>query len=366
MKKIQTKEAWIEEAKEYFGEDVQIDESSLQEALIAEYQQGTDSWVVKLLSIFGGLFASGTFIGYFVVTNIFQTAWVSLSFGLIMIALSIIIAREMRHLVLDTTILCSYFAGFFLVGIGLHKMISHHRSDDAIALTLMLFALLSFLFSSRPMITLFAILIFEGAAYSLIIIHDAYDFLHVFFAVNVFLFFMLMKGESFFLTAKNFLKRRFIASRYAILSTLWLANYCWMILSAMPSVKINHAFTWISSVIAIVPLIWVILDLGKRLELKSALHQWLLAAVVVLVLLPTIHYPAIAMSLMMLLFSYRIKVLIGIVSGALGLVFFIGQFYYDLHNTLLEKSYMMFGTGVAFLVLLLLTRKKFFSHEDIQ
>lgn len=365
MKSIQTKETWIEEAKLIFGEDVQMNESSLQQSVDNYYQFGNNSWIIKALSIFGGIMAFGSFLGFIAATNIFEKPYVSIVFGLLLIAFTIFISKSVRHLIIDTSLLCSFFTGFVLVGVGLDKILPHAKFDDVMAATTLFLALLSFLFSSRFMITFFSLLIIEGSAFSFILIHDAFDFLHLFFAINVALFFVVMTKESYFLTAHDFLKSRFLAARYAILTALWLANYCWMILSLMPYTKFTLAHTWISSTIALAPLIWLMFDLGKRLELTSRFHQWLIVSAVVVLTLPTIHYPAIAMSLMIMMFSHRIHFLLGVISGALALVFFIGQFYYDLHYTLLEKSYMMLGTGILFIGMLLVSRKKIFSHEEI-
>ena len=368
MNNFKTTEAWVEEAKQCFGEDLVLNEESMQKSLVDSYQRETNSWIIKLLSVFGGVFAFGSFFSFIAMSNLFDKPYFSLFVGLVMIVFSNIISRTLHHLVMDTVILCTYFTGYFLIGLGLNKIVGYHWSDDAIASATLLIALASFLFSSRPMIIFFSVLIFEGAAFSFILIHDAYDFMHVFFAVNVVLFFVLMTKESFFITTGNFLKHRYNELRNAILISLWLANYAWMILSSLSSSQHNHivlTHTWISSIAGILPLVWLLFDLGKRLQLKSPLHQWLMVIAVILFLVPTIYYPAIAMSLMILLFSYRIRLWLGVYAGALGLVFFIGQFYYDLHVTLLQKSYMMLGAGIAILVLLLLTRKKLFSHEEI-
>jgi len=73
--------------------------------------------------------------------------------------------------------------------------------------------------------------------------------------------------------------------------------------------------------------------------------------------------PAISGSLLLLLLSFKVNYRTGVALGIMGFIYSIGMFYYDLNITLLQKSLIMFGSGVFFILLYFLIFKKSNSHE---
>ena len=74
--------------------------------------------------------------------------------------------------------------------------------------------------------------------------------------------------------------------------------------------------------------------------------------------------PATCGALLILLISFHTGHRLGLILGVVGVIYFVGQFYYNLHYTLLIKSMIMFGTGTMFLAAWLILKKTLKRYEQ--
>jgi len=96
------------------------------------------------------------------------------------------------------------------------------------------------------------------------------------------------------------------------------------------------------------------------MQYKSGIY-----ALSILLLLPTVLSPAISGAILIILLSFLVNYKTSLVIGIAAFIYFVSQYYYDLHFTLLTKSILLFSSGILFLGLYLLTHKKLTSNEKI-
>ena len=122
---------------------------------------------------------------------------------------------------------------------------------------------------------------------------------------------------------------------------------------------------WITSIVTISATLYVVYVLCRLLQVKKAGDKAFIYLTSLLLLASTAMNPAISGSILVILLSFYVNYKTGFAIGILSFLYFVSQYYYDLQFTLLIKSYMMFATGVLFLVLYLFTYKKLGSHEEV-
>jgi uncharacterized membrane protein len=112
----------------------------------------------------------------------------------------------------------------------------------------------------------------------------------------------------------------------------------------------------ISSAVAIAAIVYLSVQVSGRFNIRSVAAKVLLYSAIALCLLPTIMFPAIAASLLLIAGNFYVNYKPGYVIGALTLVYSICQYYYDLQITLLEKSITMMVTGVLMLAIIFISK----------
>ncbi|MEM9526442.1 MAG: DUF4401 domain-containing protein, partial [Bacteroidota bacterium] len=76
--------------------------------------------------------------------------------------------------------------------------------------------------------------------------------------------------------------------------------------------------------------------------------------------------PAAAPTLLILLLSFGTGYRLGTAIGALALVYFLGQYYYDLNLTLLTKAYVLLVSGALLLAAYKWLQPKLSTDETIR
>ena len=129
-----------------------------------------------------------------------------------------------------------------------------------------------------------------------------------------------------------------------------------------PSLKIgNWWFSGLGLLFGLLLLEYVILT-TEPLQ-ATPVTQGLILGGTSLLLLPVLQAPGIIAALMVLGLGYHRKDYILLGLAAAFLVIFMSGFYYQLHFTLLTKSIMLMGTGLAFLVAYLIVSQRGKQNE---
>lgn len=128
---------------------------------------------------------------------------------------------------------------------------------------------------------------------------------------------------------------------------------------------ISPNYIWLSSVIIIPVIIYLISLLFNILNITKIQHKTVIYIFAVLAFLPTVFSPAISGAILIILLSFFVNYKTGLVLGIIAFIYFISQYYYDLNFTLLTKSILLFSSGVIFIALYLFTHKKLTTNEKI-
>lgn len=332
-----------------------------EEAIASAYQKGNgnQSLSIKILSVFGGILASLAFLEFLFIARLFNSDIGLLVFGGIFIAGSIWLNKKYDKIIIDTVSVSSFIIGCALIGFGC----GHLKIDEniiSIAFIFIAFGSLSIV--QNYMLSFVSVLIINGSILTLIIWNKGYDFIHIYVS-------SLALAMTYF-----FLKEATIITNSKALSKLYNPVRTGLIFSFLSGLvflgkkgilPVSPDYIWLSSVIIISVIVYLISILFNILNITETRHKISIYIFTVLALLPTAFSPAISGAILIILLSFFINYKTGLVLGIISFIYFISQYYYDLNFTLLTKSILLFSTGVLFIALYLFTYKKLTANEKV-
>jgi hypothetical protein len=271
---------------------------------------------LKALSVVGGVLASSFFIG-FLVLILSNWSSVLLLFGFLGIAGTVLIDRMSKSVIMDTFSISAYLSANLMVGMAIQQLAKDDNTTSAVLLAISL--IVPFLTSSY-MLNFLSVLMIHGCLFALLNIHAGRELVHLFLLLPAAGFTWLSLSEPGLLTQSGQLNIRFNAWRTGLLFAL-AASLCF---SATTLFAGSHPY--LSGVQVLALPIWA--------------------------------------SLLIVFVSFHTGHKTGLVAGILLLIYALGQFYYNLHFTLLVKSYMMLGTGILFLIAWFVFKKKLKQEHE--
>jgi len=336
MEQIRAVDQLIKELTETYGTELVMDKEKMDLELKkdSEAYQGLG---IKILSIAGGFLGSLFFFAFIV--RLFNSASVILMvFGLVAIVLAILLDKHVKNIALDAACLGGYLAGFGMIGYGT----STFNNENLTTFILLLVALVTIVSTRAYVLNLFAIIAVNSCLYAFGNINDVPYFIHILVAINAvgFTLFSLMEAE---LLADGFDSN----VRYAPVHAGFLVSLLGILIDLCFHISKSNGSNWISASIIILLILYFVYQLLISLQLKD--KQILIYILCMIILLPMIYAPAICGAILILLIGFHTGRRFVLSIGVLAMLYFVGQFYYDLQYSLLVKSAMMFGTGVLFL-----------------
>ncbi|RYD95353.1 MAG: DUF4401 domain-containing protein [Sphingobacteriales bacterium] len=311
---------------------------------------------IKILSIAGGLLGSLFFLG-FIAMIINQSAEGLVIFGAMAIAGAVWVERSQSNTALDAACIGAYLAGFAMLGFGIGEM---DATDNTVIIALLIVAVIVLFFTPGYMVSFFTGLIITGCLFAFITANDAYNLIHLLTAFTGFAYMLASVYEARLLAAGTAVNRLYAPLHISLLfSFLALMGF----LATVPKWESRLNTEWISSGIIIALIVFALNHITAFIntENRTRIIIYVLGAVV---LGPVIYAPAICGAILILLLSYHTGNRVGLVMGIAALVYFTGQYYYDLNFSLLAKSGMMFGTGALFLAAWFILKKQLQRYES--
>ncbi len=342
------------------GEDgpAEIDEA----AIIAEYQHGhteKSSLGIKVLTIFGGILATLAFLGFFVIAGLSNTGAGSVIFGILCIVGSIWLNKAYNKLIIDTFSISLYACGFLMIGIGLDDL---QQNENLTPLIFMLIAFCSVMITQNYIISFISTVVFFGSIIGWISMHHFYQSIQAYVSgVAIITVFWILNEAKIISTGRK-LSLLYNPVRMGLIIS-FLAGIFFMGVKGIFPVSISYP--WITSIVIIAGTLYVIFYVCRLLEVNSTMRKVSVYAMSLLILSSTAMAPSISGSLLIILLSFLVNYKTGFVLGVIALIYFIGQYYYDLGYSLLTKSNMMMATGLLFLLIYFFTYKKLGSDEKI-
>lgn len=336
---------------------IQFNEEEIASAY--EKTNSDQSLAVKILSIFGGLLASCFFIGFLFIAGLYDSQIGLLIVGVLLIISGIFINKSIDSTIVDTVSISAYIIGYILLGMGL----SHNELDEnAISLAFILVAACTLSLVQAYIISFVSVLIISGAFLTLLISNDYGDLIHVYLSVMVFLVSFVYLKEAQLIKNNKTVSKLYNPVRIALVFS-FVAGL--IIIGKMDIAELSPKYIWMSSVSIIAAILYVISHLFDLLSIKKSKEKWAIYLLSIFILLPTLFSPAISGALLIILLSFLVNYKTSLIIGIVAFIYFVSQYYYDLHYTLLTKSIVMFCSGILFLGLYFLTHKKLKSDEKI-
>ncbi|MCX8531881.1 DUF4401 domain-containing protein [Chryseobacterium luquanense] len=336
-----------------------------EEEIYKDYEKSNNhqSLPIKILSIFGGILASLLFMGFLFITGIYDSELGLLALGIPLIIFGTFITKATDNILLDTLSISAYIIGFVLLGVGLSQMETH---ENVISLIFIAIAASTLFIVRSYLISFVSVLIVCGGFLFLIISNHTFDSIHIYVSLLAVVLTLLYLKEAKLITYNKTFSQLYDSVRIALifcfLAGLYLSGRNYRIDRID---EYSFEYSWISSVVIIAAILYVISHLFEMLNIKKNEQKYGIYALSVFILLPTIFSPAISGAILIILLSFMVNYKTSLVIGVVAFIYFVSQYYYDLHYTLLTKSIVLFGSGVLFLGLYFLTHKKLSSDEKI-
>lgn len=351
----------INELLDYFqnmeGKPLRFDE----EAIVSAYQKTSDhqSLPIKILSIIGGILASLAFLGFLFIARLYDSDFGMLLFGGIFIAGSIWINKQYDKIIIDTLSVSSFIIGFILIGLGLGQL---QTSENLICIVFIMIAIGSLAIVQNYILSFVSVLIINGSILTLIISNEAYNLIHMHVSTLALTTGYFILKEAKIISINNTISKLYNPIRIGLVFSL-LSGL--VILGKRGILPVSTDYIWISSIIIIASILYLGSRLFNILSITETRHKITIYIVTVLTLLPTALSPSISGAILIILLSFYANYKTGLVLGIISFIYFISQYYYDLHFTLLTKSILLFASGVLFIALYLFTHKRLTTNEKI-
>lgn len=312
---------------------------------------------IKVLSIAGGLLGTFFFLG-FVFMLAHNSGIFMLVFGLISIIAAIYIDRSKGGMMLDAACIGIYLIGYVMLGFGLDNL---RFNESMMSIVFLAVAVITPLFTSGFMLNFFSVLMINGCLFSLIDINKAYQLNQLLLGLVALSYTLICFNEHWLIARSPKFNIRYSAwSNGLLVSFIALLLYRAVGLGSAKYIS----YEWISSAMIIGIFFFVLHELIDALSIDQLRSRVLIYLVSLIVLLPAVFAPAICGALLILAVSFHIGHRTGLVAAAIALIYFVGQYYYDLQYTLLEKSMIMFVSGVLFLTAWFILKKQLKRYEQ--
>ncbi len=333
-----------------------------EKAILGEYEklgENKSSLAIKILSVFGGLIATISFLCFLFLAGIYKSETGACVIGGVLIVFAIFLNKEFDKLIIDTISVSSYITGFILLAYGLLEM---ELNENIVSLLVCVVALLSFFITQNYILSFISILVISCSSLTTIMSNELHSLIHLYIAISISMLTYMMLNESKLIASGKKLSKLYDPIRIGLMISLLIGLAA---IGKRNLIPISQNHIWLSSISIIsitVYLVYRILKINKIETLKSKILIYTLS---ILVLIPTILSPSISGAMVIILLSFLVNYKTGFAIGIISFIYFISQYYYDLSFTLLTKSIMLFSSGIMFIAFYLFTLKTTTANEKV-
>ncbi|MEI6141300.1 MAG: DUF4401 domain-containing protein [Mariniphaga sp.] len=357
MKKEQDIRELLDHLQQTEGAGFEFDEAGIL-GEVRKNESEKASLATKVLSIAGGFIATLSFLGFIFAAGMEKSEIMLLFTGLIFIGGAIYVNKEFDKLILDTFAISAYVMGFLLLGFGM----SQFKLDwNVICVTFILISFATLFITQGNILSFISVIIVSGSFISLIISNKYYNLIHLYNAFFSILLIWSYLNEAKIITWSKVICKLYNPVRTGLIFSLIIGLF---VVGKRDLVKISPDFVWLSSIVTIPILFYLIYRIMQIIKIRNPKSEILIYGLSALILLPTAYAPAVSGALLILLVSFFVNYKTGIAIGIIATAYFITQYYYDLNLTLLVKSLILFSTGILFLLFYFLTNQSK-THEKV-
>jgi uncharacterized membrane protein len=321
------------------GESFEADTAEIQKAFQLE-DSAFSNLTIKVLSVLGGVLAGAFLTGSLFIAGIGNIPSAMIITGLIFTSCSIFASKYISNLTLDTLSITLYFVGVLMIGVGFEDVF---RSNELLPFILIAVAIATLFFSENFMLVFFGTLLFHGALIYYFEDRRSQLLLQLPIILCCFTLLWLTFVEARIITYSkkaNTIYKPLQAGFFVAFAAelLFIGEY-----GASYFTKYAYLFLSVAIGIAILLLLYRVMQSIQYISVRSRLIVYVLALAVII---PTIYAPYIggALLLMVLTFHYGFKS--QMVISILLLIYGTSRFYYNMNISLLNKSFILFSTGL--------------------
>jgi len=335
------------------GSSFEFDEATIRK----EYDKASgssSSLIIKIIIVLGGTLATFSFFGFLIAAGLNDNSKAEIILGIILIGAGIFLNKKFDKLIIDTFSISTYGLGYLILGLGIDQF---GNEDNYICLAFILLALISIAITKNYILVFVSVLIINGSILGLISINESFHFIHpyIFLLILIFLFWNLSEAK---IISRKRISRLYDPVRIGLIFSL---------ISALVYIGIRDLvpvhYTWIPSLITIPVILYLVSVTMKSLRIENRSDRIKIYIISTALLVSAFFAPAISGSMIIILLSYRVSHRTGVAIGIASVVYFIIQYFYDLHISLLAKSGVLFFYGMILLIIYLLTYKDLVKHE---
>lgn len=333
-----------------------------EQAISDELQQGQTeqtSVAIKIISVFGGFFATLAFLGFLLLVGLYNSEEGLLFFGFIFIAGALAINKMFQKTITDTASICAYMTGHAMIAFSLVEL---DADLNVICILFIGISALTLYISQTYVLSFIATLTALMSLLAMVFIAEAFNAIHLFIILlTVVLTTVLLNEAKIIIELKGHSKLYGPVSMALIVALI--ISFGIVNVSNIDFLPIQYV--WTSSIVTISAVVFIVSKILKIFKTESLTKIIGAYVSIGFVLLPTIYAPAISGALLILLLCFLVNQKTGLAVGIISFIYFISQFYYDLHFTLLLKSIILFLTGISCLLIYIFIIKKIESNENI-
>lgn len=330
-----------------------------EEKILADLDKDSShhSLAIKVLSVFGGILASITFIGFLFLAGLSNSGTALIITGAMLLSLSVWLNKEFDTILMDTASISAFLISFLLMAYGLLEM---ELDPNLVLIIFILLSLVCLIWVHNYVYAFISILVINGCLLTLIMSNEAYDLIHVLIMFLTVVLLMVFHKEAYLITKNKKLSGLYFPLRLGLVISLLTCLYMLSIGGMFP---FRSELVWFSSVVMIAGVLYSLESVFKVMDIEETSKKNIIYGSALLLLAPTILSPAITGSLLILLLCFRVNYKTGLTIGVISFIYAIGQYYYDLHFTLLVKSVLMMLSGLLFLTLYFVIQKNLMADE---
>lgn len=334
-----------------------------EDRILAAYEEKDNnhqSLSIKILSIFGGIMACLTFLGFIFMADVFDSSTGASIFGILCIVGSSLISRISRKTIIDTLSVSFFITGFVLLGFGLFS------KGDTIFIAFTGLALGTLFLVQSYILSFISVLIINGTIITYSVTEEVYNLLPVMIIFQTLMITFLFTQEAKIISINRLFSKLYDPVRSGIVFS-FILTLLFIESDFLPRIiGIGyHYYDWVPSLVIVLAILYVVFLLFNTLKVSNTTYKIIIYALTVLFLSPTLLTSTISGAILIVLLSFFVNYKTGFVLGIIALIVFIGRFYYDLQFSLLTKSILLFASGVIFLIIYFLTHKKLTANEKI-
>jgi len=332
-----------------------------EEAIAKAYQKSREkqSLAIKVLSIFGGILASLAFLGFLMMTGLYDSKVGLTLFGFVFIAGVLLTSKAYDKIIIDTFNVSFFIIGLTMIGFGLEKL---RMSDESLSIIFFFIALISLSIVRNYILSFIAVLLAGGSILALIISSNSDNLVNAYVASMAILMSYFILNEAKLIVQSKTTSKLYEPVRIGLVFSFLFGL---IILGKRDLLPLSKDFIWLSGTVVVCIIVYTLANVVEVLHIHERKQKLYVYVISILVLIPTLLAPAVSGALLILLLCFLVNYKTGFAIGVISLIYFIGQYYYDLHFTLLTKSILLFSSGMLFVVLYLLLHRKLTNDEKI-